>query len=444
MAIGQVKKATSIAEVNDVTSFTLPVRPNDPFYTDFSNVRGDYDETFILKYYNVREDNFLGLKEPRKLFLSGMRGSGKSTELHKLYNLLNGENKFFCIEGKIDLELDINDLEFTDILIYLLEKLLIEANTKGFYINTNWSKNVLSELNSWFANRTIEIKKSIKGELDIIPKDSILPDLIQKVTGLKVGLSGSVENASTIRRVLKNNFISFAEIFNKFVVDVNYHLVSDESGKYGKEVMFIVDGLEKIMTAELRKKIVIDESNRIKSINANLIFTLPIELMSERQYLSSFSTVKTFPVVKLINRNNSEIKEAIDKFKEFIYNRIDLSLFDSEKTVEKAIKMSGGSPRELLKIIQRASFESDSIIDMNALNKAIAELAKEQSRFLTTADISKLKELHKNTQKNIPYDDIEQKLLEQNIIFEYNDGSFKRVNPIIAESEIYRQNVLGG
>lgn len=113
MAIGQVKKATSIAEVNDVTSFTLPVRPNDPFYTDFSNVRGDYDETFILKYYNVREDNFLGLKEPRKLFLSGMRGSGKSTELHKLYNLLNGENKFFCIEGKIDLELDINDLEFT-------------------------------------------------------------------------------------------------------------------------------------------------------------------------------------------------------------------------------------------------------------------------------------------------------------------------------------------
>lgn len=325
-----------------------------------------------------------------------------------------------------------------------MEKLLIEANAKGFYINKNWSENVLNDLNSWFAIRTIEIKKLIKGELNIIPKDSILPDLIQKVTGLKVGLSGSVENASTIRRVLKNNFISFAEIFNKFVVDVNYHLVYDESGKYGKEVMFIVDGLEKIMTAELRKRIVIDESNRIKSINANLIFTLPIELMSERQYLSSFSTEKTFPVVKLINRNNSEIKEAIDKFKEFIYNRIDLSLFDSEKTVEKAIKMSGGSPRELLKIIQRASFESDSIIDMNALNKAISELAKEQSRFLTTADITKLKELHKNTQKNIPYDDIEQKLLEQNIIFEYNDGSFKRVNPIIAESEIYRQNVLGG
>ena len=71
--------------------------------------------------------------------------------------------------------------------------------------------------------------------------------------------------------------------------------------------MFVVDGLEKTMSANVRRKIVIDESNRIRQIKANTIFTLPIELMRDRNKLIMFSTVVCFPFIKLIEQNETPV-----------------------------------------------------------------------------------------------------------------------------------------
>jgi hypothetical protein len=62
---------------------------------------------------------------------------------------------------------------------------------------------------------------------------------------------------------------------------------------------------------------------------------------------------------------------------------------------------------------------------------------------LTKQDFDKLKELSEYNKRGevTPYDEIIDGLLEKVIVYEYNDGTFKKVNPVVELSEIYQQSV---
>ncbi len=262
---------------------------------------------------------------------------------------------------------------------------------------------------------------------------------------LKAGLSGSTERALAIRTTIKNRFPDFAVKFNTFIEQVNERL---RWGKKGQEVLFIVDGLEKTMSAETRRKIIMEEWNRIRQIKANTIFTLPIELMKEEQHIRQFSEIITFPFIKIMERNGSPVPTAIQRFEEFVCKRVALELFDSIETIHLAIQYSGGSPRQLLRIIERAAWQADmqrGQITRADMQRAINREANAIARYLEPEDYAKLNELrHKLEQGNpIGFDRSIQGLLEKEIIFEYNDGTYKRVNPLVEASKLYQYNVIG-
>ncbi|MCY7329416.1 MAG: hypothetical protein LH618_12775, partial [Saprospiraceae bacterium] len=89
------------------------------------------------------------------------------------------------------------------------------------------------------------------------------------------------------------------------------------------------------------------------------LFTLPIELMKERQKLGQYAFVETFPFVKLIEKDGQKRPVSIEKFREFVYKRIERNLFENEDIVDEAICYGGGSPRELLKILKTANVVAD-------------------------------------------------------------------------------------
>ena len=155
----------------------------------------------------------------------------------------------------------------------------------------------------------------------------------------------------------------------------------------------------------------------------------------------------SFPFVKIKERNGDIVEKAIQRFIEFTYRRIDEKLFDSPDTVRKAILTGGGSPRDYLRILQYANMFSDEVaevITIEALEKGIRKLAAETSQYVSTADLEKLKTLKQSNEEGrvMPFDADWQDLLEKLIILEYNDGTYKRVNPIVEESQLYKQNVV--
>jgi hypothetical protein len=442
------KKANKLEEVDIAVRFDIPIGSDHEFFTDFSDVRGDFEDRMIYKALKVNPKTFIYDEIANRgnktlLFLAGMRGSGKTSELAKISKKLNHKNGFLCITCNLDDGLDLNDMEYMDIIIFQLERLFEELEK----VNLDIDSSIIDSLQGWFSERVKEINKAIKKEagfeMEISAGAPSFLSFLGITARVKSNLLGSKENAQKIRTVFKNNFSDFAIQFNLFVEEVNVKL---RETQIAKELLFVVDGIEKAASLDIRKKIILEEANRIRQINANTIFTLPIELMPERQKIISFSTVVSFPFVKIREKNGEVVEKAIQRFIDFTYKRIDSKLFDNPETVRKAILTGGGSPREYLRILEYANMFSDDdakVITLEALEKGIRKLAAETSQYVSISDLEKLKTLKQSNEadKVMPFDSEWQDLLEKLIVLEYNDGTYKRVNPIVEESQLYKQYV---
>ncbi len=441
------KKAYKTEEIDNAVRFDVPISPDHEFYTDFADVRGDFEDRTIYKVLNVNPKTLEFNSEINQgnktlLFLAGMRGSGKTSELAKIAKKLHKPECFFCVVCNLDEGLDVNDMEYMDILIFQIERLFQEIEKSGVKLETP----IIESLQQWFSQRIEEVNKVIKREggfeVEVKAGTPTILSFLGITAKIKANLLGSKENAQKIRTVLKNNFSDFAKKINEFIEYVNMMLRRNHTAK---EILFIIDGLEKTASLDIRKKIVIEEINRIRQIRANTIFTLPIELMPETLKLTAFSTVVSFPCIKIKEKNGAIVEQAVERFIEFTYKRIDEKLFDSVDTVKKAIMYGGGSLREYLRVLQYANLYADEtgIIDSNALSKGIKKLAAQTAQYITQVDLDNLKVLKQanEQEKQIPYGIQWQDLLEKLIVLEYNDGTYKRVNPIVEESELYKYHV---
>lgn len=443
-------KAKDLIDVSASTEFSNPIPPDHPFYTDFSKVRGDYQENEIYEALNIDFQNMTydaikhSFHKPI-LFLSGMRGTGKSTEILKYVKKMENPNCFFCVVCNIDEELDMNNVEYMDILILQISKLLEKLKEKDI----NLGNHILENVYTWSQQRIEEVNKRTDSKIDIesgggAQTPSLLLNTFNLFSNIKASFSGGIERTDIVRTVFKNNFTEFTSTINTFFREVAQEL---RNNNIAQDILFVVDGIEKTMTADLRKKIIIDDSNRLKSINVNTIFTLPIELYRYKTTLKQFSEVISFPFIKLQEQDGSYIPEAKDKLKEFISKRVDHTLFQSEEIIDKVVVLSGGSPRELLRIVKNASRNArlnyKKNIDKESLQATVKKLANETADGVTPEEFTILKELNKNNQEGKKTATTEEmlKLLEDLIIFEYNDCTYKRVNPIVAESDLYKQYV---
>lgn len=446
-------KAKSLEEINQAVKFDEAISPDHDFFTDFSAVRGDFEEEQVYRNLNIEIKDgkpyfdFENNSDSKvKYFLGGMRGSGKTTELQRYAKKLNSPQAFFCVVCNIDEELDLNNLEYMDILIFQLEKLSELLDQHGF--SAKESNKAIDDMYSWFSQTVNEVNKKLEGtaELNIEAKAGIgFAKIASLFSSLKLGMKGSVSRANSVRTVLKNRFDEFALHFNTYLQKVNNTI---RKHGLGNEVLFIIDGLEKTMTADTRRRIILEETNRIRQIEAYTLFTLPIELMKERQKLDSYFFIDSFPFVKILEKDGTIRDSAVEKFKKFVFKRIRKSLFESEKVVEKAIYYCGGSPRELLKILKSANLHADrqkGKIDMEAMDKGLKRLANQTAQYIEPEEWKKIQEVVQLNSKNgvVFFDSTVQQLLEKLLLMEYNDGTYKRPNPILELSDAYQSIVPG-
>ena len=421
-----MNKANTFYEIQDAVAFNNPIDEKNEFYTDFSGFRKGFNEKKIFKYLNInpttKECN--KISQTLKLFLSGHRGTGKTTELLKLKNEIDETTCFFSVFCDLsDEELDVNNIDFIDIIILILEKLtktlddkkidIPKANIEPFY---DWYEQRISEINSQ-TDESASIEVEGKAGINLF-------SLFSLVSKTKGKLSGSNSTKETIRKVFKNKFSDFSLKFNEFILDIKDYLLKNE---ISKDLLFIIDGFEKIGSLEDRKKILIDNSNKFVEIKANMIITLPIELFSEVSRLKEFASHISFPLITL--DDNSK-----ERFKEFIYKRIEKKLFDNEQTIEKIIYYGAGSPRETLKIISNAYIQAEGeIIDLKSVQDAQKSISEELMKYLDEKEISLLKQVY--TKTKIPFSDELAKLLIKKVLLDYEDGLEREINPILLDNE---------
>ena len=84
------------------------------------------------------------------LLFTGHRGCGKSTELRRIQKQL--ELEYYIVYLEADVELDINDAEYTDLYLLIVKKIADEL----YKIGAKFDRGLLNSFESWFKEITKE------------------------------------------------------------------------------------------------------------------------------------------------------------------------------------------------------------------------------------------------------------------------------------------------
>ncbi len=430
-----ISKACDFFQIQNAVASIIPVDETHEFYEDFSPYRLSFKETSI--YRNLAIDSSKStikkcnpLSSSKKIFLSGYRGTGKTSELLKLRNAIHDTECFFTIFIDIsDEELDTNNIQTVDILILMLEKLLHALEKQGAYV----ADDTLEAFYKWYETRIEEVNNSKSANISIEAEASASVGLLSFFNlsaKTKSQLKGTDETKVVIRRVFNNYFSDFVTKFNEFILHVKSKL--KENKKY-EDILFIIDGFEKIGTLADMKKILIDDANKFTLIQSHMLITLPVELLNQSSKLPVGTTTLRLPLIDL------DIKNAKKSIKSFILKRVDESLFHGDDVIEQIIEYGAGHPRQTLQIITRAYSNSDEhYIDMKSVEDGVKEMGREMA-MLDTDEMQVIYEITKGAYP--PASDTYLGLKAKNILLDYSDEKIDIVNPILEHYSLFQKRL---
>ena len=427
------KKANRFFQIQNATSFNIPVDINHEFYTDFSEYRSTSIEKKLFRLLGIEHSSKeCNDTDHQKIFLSGYRGTGKTSELLTIKQKIDDTQCYLPVFVDIaNEELDVNNIETVDILILMVEKLLAELESRGADISNLES---IKEFFDWYSSKIVkELNNKLEGSAQVETGFNTDTTILGKLLGIfantKLKLAGSQESKTIIRREITNNFTIFSDRVNEFIRSIVKELKRKE--KY-QDILFIVDGFEKIGSLDDREKILIRDSNKLTKISTHMIITLPIELFEQRTKIIHIGEILNFPLVNLAKDG------AKEKFREFILKRVDETLFDSSETIDLIVKYGAGHPRQTLQIIKRAYIVAEKdIIDKKSVEDAIEILGNELSK-VNEDEIKILKQIKDG--KPIPFSKVFAKLKSENVIFEYDNNLDSHIiNPVVLQNSDFNK-----
>ncbi|PYS84024.1 MAG: hypothetical protein DMF67_07085 [Acidobacteria bacterium] len=147
--------AKTLRDAYNAANPTEPLSPGDPRYVDCTDVRGDEDT--VRKMFRIISFS----DKPTHQLFTGHRGCGKSTELLRLKERLEGD-KFYVVYFAADEDLDANDLTYTDLLLSVARRVI--AQTSNDEINLG---DALKTVETWFAEVVYEQSEWKRAEQEL-------------------------------------------------------------------------------------------------------------------------------------------------------------------------------------------------------------------------------------------------------------------------------------
>lgn len=180
------------------------------------------NETRISKLKTRLE---LGLEtgEHIKILFTGHRGSGKSTALNRLVSHLS--DQFFVVNYNVMKLLDLNDINYTDVLLSILAQLIENSKVNKIFLKSD----LVERANKWGQTITEHLISNTKEGLGI---GVGLPALINIFTWMK----NETETRKEIRKEIGPRVSELISIINDIVAEIECT---------GKQVLVIIDNLEK-------------------------------------------------------------------------------------------------------------------------------------------------------------------------------------------------------
>lgn len=401
-----------------------PLAPNDVRYVNLNEARGgsSLTKTISSRIRRAPAGRF------HQQLISGHRGSGKSTELQQLKARLQ-ENGFFVVYLDAEEVLDLGEIKYQDVLVVITKAIEEELRKAGLELNAK----LRQDLDLWFAEHILleedrtDLEASLKTDFGVEAKIPFLARVLVALTGqIKSGSSRREEIRLKVERELR----IFIERLNTLIIAARQAV---REGNF-HDLVVIVDGLEKMQFREEKDGrsnhsiLFIEHAEQLTSPQCHIVYTVPIFLAFNDNLRDSFPD-EPF-ILPMVNQNAEEGKNAL---RHIINRRVAVEdVFTDPTSIDSLIAMSGGSIRDLLRLV-RSSCEGDSDkITPVDTQKAINRMTIELDRLLQDEDLSALIDV---ARKGVVTSyKAAGKLLRLRLVHEYYNGKrWADIHPVLRE-----------
>jgi len=316
------------------------LRPGDPRYVECNVERGSVGLLNTLAR-QVRRSTGRTCQ-----LLSGHRGCGKTTELFRLQqDFLINEPRHFVVYCEADQYIDLNDTEYTDVLLAVVQQLWTDAKREDIRLEPGKLKSFVDDL---------------KGILTapVEPKDIEFEVGIAKL-GLEI--KKNPDNRHLVRERLRPRATTFLEAVNEIIPNAEY--IFKTKGYSG--LVIIVDNLDRVFRNRVpnthhtsHDALFVDAGDYLRSVACDMIYTVPPALLyspNGAKLPGLYGTQpQVLPMIPVTTRTGNVHQEGMAKRVETIEKRlvhVDTPLnatFDSEQTVRQLCTVSGGYVRSLM------------------------------------------------------------------------------------------------
>ena len=337
---------TDIARVIEVCNPQVAIdrAELEPYYVDCSPVRGGASMEELARF--IMESD-----RPTHQLLSGHRGCGKTSEIYRLRKQLEQgqrERRYKTIYLDADAELDTNDVSVLDLILVVIKKIREETETVAFSW-TQW-QHLWNELRQVLDRSDIEAKQEFN--LGIVK--------------WSWAIKSNPAAREGIRKVYEPWVSRLLELARDYLAEVRSALRKDGYS----DVVLIIDSLDRIVLKEQDKEsgktnhdaLFVDRAGQIKALDVHMILTLPISMCYTSINAPQLGTLYDneaviIPMIKTRRRETGEDEpKGLAVLEEILRRRLDLDrIFDGRETWLLACRESGGSVRDLFRIVNQAT-----------------------------------------------------------------------------------------
>jgi hypothetical protein len=425
-----------ISELARIFAPDVPLKPGDKRYVECSVERGS-DEML-----NHMANTIYRSEGNNCLLLSGHRGCGKTTELFRLQQMILRSSAYFVAYCEADSYVDPSDVEYTDVLLAIIQQLALDAKHLGIQIEPGRIRSIIDDL--W-------------GLLSAPPVQPKEVEFSVGIAKLVLAVKKDGHYRQLVRNQLRFHTLSFLGAVNEVV-----EIATEAFKRLGyKGIVIIVDNLDRIVRnvdpitgRTNHDSLFIDTSDHLRDLACNVIYTVPPALLYSYSGANLHdlynSTVEIVPMIPVATRNRdytaeglrvvdeaglSKLVEVIHKRLEYI-NTTPAVAFDSENTIIRLCKVSGGHVRILMTLVRSAAFYvKDLPITIEAVERAIRGEREQYVRSISSPQQWQvLREIAEG--KDVEQNEDFLRLLQNFTILEYRDKEepWYDVNPVVRES----------
>lgn len=382
-------------------------------------------------------------KETTRFLLVGHPASGKSTELVKLGSELKARWGYFVVRIDLEQNLDIQKVNPVEAL-FLIGAAVFKVGHEELPSTKKPDRALLESLQQGLETIMTTYAKNRKHAINL---DQVLAGLVCAGAGLiyagplgaVAGLVAGAHAAQALSKMVRFGFGTEAKIVRKHIrlpeveemVRRLNALIADVKEKSGRDLVLLVDGLDKPKELDI-VALNFEDTPFLSDLTCRTVYTAPMWVAYHPRFagVRGRFPIRPFPNVKLYDQKDRHkpAEDGYNLMRTVVYNRLRSLGLEAEKVLpdemlKKLIRGSAGVMRDLIRLVRDANTQAeiaqhDQIGELE-VTEALRAMYRELDGRLTPDYQEVLDEVHRDRKRinNRKCDE----LLHANMVLSYTN-----------------------